>query len=221
MIFSKEFAIKFYPKYIDLFERLNNNVLFHKTIKSVQCKQIYGDYNDYLNTFIKNEISDRPIDYLEFGVYGGRRIKQWIELNKHPDSRFFGFDTFTGLPEEFQKNHPKGKFNVNGQLPVINDKRVKFIKGLFQETLDNFLKQFTKNTDSILVIHLDADLYSSTLYCLTKLDHLLRDSFVMFDEFGDLQHEFAAFYDYTHSYYRKYTILYRHSNWRHLIIRIN
>lgn len=223
MIFSKEFVIHFYPKYIRLFERLNNNVLFHKMIKEgggIYCKEINGTYNDYLNVFMKKEIGYRPIDYLEFGVYQGRTIEMWTQLNSHPESRFFGFDTFTGLPEDYQKNHPKGDFNVAGQPPTINDHRVKFVKGLFQEALPNFLNNFSKTKDSTLIVHLDADLYSSTLYCLTKLDFLLDDSFLIFDEFGDLEHEFAAFYDYIRSYYRDYILLYRHSKWRHVIIKI-
>lgn len=55
---------------------------------------------------------------------------------------------------------------------------------------------------------MDADLYSSTLYVLTKLDRLFDEkTIITFDEFAYLDREFLAFYDYTRSYYRDYEII--------------
>jgi hypothetical protein len=49
-----------------------------------------------------------------------------------------------------------------------------------------------------LVVHYDADLYSSTLFALTKIDILKQDYIAVFDEFtGD---ETRALYDYMDAY---------------------
>jgi hypothetical protein len=88
---------------------------------------------------LNNEIAaNGPIDYLEFGVYQGDAINFWTDLNRHPDSRFFGFDTFEGLPEDwrfFTSVVPRGTWGMGGKPPEIRDPRVNFIKGIFQESL--------------------------------------------------------------------------------------
>lgn len=58
-----------------------------------------------------------------------------MRINTCPDSRFFGFDTFEGLPEDWTAgNTRKGGFDVGGAVPDLPDPRVRFVKGLFQET---------------------------------------------------------------------------------------
>jgi len=47
-----------------------------------------------------------------------------------------------------------------------------FIKGMFQDTLDNFLTDFTPREK--FVVHNDSDLYSSTLFTLVKLHRILK-----------------------------------------------
>lgn len=160
---------------------------------------------EYLNdTFIR----EKNIYFLEFGVYKGYSINTWLSIHKNANSRFFGFDTFEGLPEDWIKITTvlhKGEFSTEGHFPQINDGRVSFIKGLFQDTLDKFLGSFIDDRQK--VIHMDADLFSSTLYVLTKLDNKLhRGDIIIFDEFtsGD---EYLAFVNYADSYCRKYEIL--------------
>ena len=138
--------------------------------------------------------SNTQISFIEFGTFEGYSIKKFLELNENPDSRFVGCDTFTGLPEKWNKM-PKGMWNVDGKLPVIEDKRVKFIEGKFQDTYS----QIEQNIDSkkIILIHFDADLYSSTLFLLTKLDKF-KEYYAIFDEFTG--HESRAIYNYCQSY---------------------
>lgn len=158
---------------------------------------------DFLNRDILNNC---PISFLEFGVFRGESLRHWSSINTDPASRFVGFDCFEGLPEDWGKR-TKGAFNVDGKIPDIDDERVSFVVGFFQHTLGSFLAK-ANELDNRLVIHLDADLYSSTLYCLTMLDHLIKPgTVVIFDEFSDVRHEFSAFYDYVRSYLREFTIL--------------
>jgi hypothetical protein len=131
------------------------------------------------------------IDYLEFGVHQGHSIFHFAGENKSSNSRFFGFDTFTGLPEDWNKDFRRGHFDMAGKPPRTGDARVEFVVGSFQETLPKFVTNF--KTDNPIIVHLDCDLYSSALYCLTKLDTALPPGTILiFDEFGDVQHEFRA-----------------------------
>lgn len=168
-------------------------------------------------------IGDRPITYLEFGVFEGRSLRHWVELNQHPDSRFYGFDSFEGLPEDWKRfdgQMVKSHFDVNGALPDIDDDRVSFVPGWFQDTVDIFLEKF--EPEEQLVLHVDSDLYSSALYVLTRLDALLvPGTIVIFDEFSSVLNEFAALENYCSAYQREYDVL--ASAWHyfgHLAIRM-
>jgi O-methyltransferase len=159
---------------------------------------LYG----YLNEHV---LRGEAMDYLEFGVYKGDTMRLWTSINKSAGSRFAGFDSFEGLPEKWSNligEMPAGTFDTGGVLPDIKDPRVRFVKGWFQKTLPGFLSTFeAKNR---LVVHCDADLYSSTLYALTMLNGYLKPgSIVIFDEFSSVTHEFRALLDFSSAYQRK------------------
>ena len=161
---------------------------------------------DWLNASI---LENQPVSYLEFGVFKGDSIRYWSHLNTHASSRLAGFDTFTGLPEtwtHFIDKTDKGAFDVGGKLPQLDDARVSFVKGRFQESLPGFLSQFQPS--GRLVIHLDADLYSATLYVLTMLNsRITAGTVLILDEFSSVLHEFRALEDYCSAYARDYEVL--------------
>lgn len=78
-----------------------------------------------------------------------------------------------------------GYFDRAGQIPVISDDRVRFVKGWFDQTILRELDRFrAESRDSVVVVHIDADLYSSALYCLTTLAQGFSNFYVLFDEYG-------------------------------------
>ena len=136
--------------------------------------------------------TDQAISVLEFGCWEGYSIKKFAELNSVEDSRFFGFDSFEGLPEYWTRDNPNGTFDVQGQLPVVDDQRISFVKGWFQNTLVPFLDDHQMN--KTLFVHYDADLFSATLYVLLELDRLKKPYYAVFDEFTG--HESQAVWRY-------------------------
>jgi O-methyltransferase len=135
------------------------------------------------------------VTYLEFGVFRGDSLAWWAGQLCDPACRFVGFDTFFGLPEAWAEGRPAGSFSTSGAIPKINDSRVSFEVGLFQNTLPKFLTSFCRA--GRLLVHLDADLYSSTSFALISLGPSLQGGdILMFDEFADPCHEFRAFCDF-------------------------
>ena len=107
---------------------------------------------------------------------------------------FVGFDSFEGLPQGWAAGPWfKGQYSQAGAVPVIDDKRVKFFKGWFNQTLPTY----SVPDHEVLVVNLDADIYSSTIYVLQWLRPLLKSgSFIYFDEFNHVEDELRAFEEY-------------------------
>jgi hypothetical protein len=154
-----------------------------------------------------------PVNVIELGVLRGHSLRLWLQASTHPDSRFYGLDTFEGLPEPWQHvvgASPKGTFSAGGRVPDIADPRVVFHKGLIQAELKPLLQQ-VDFTRAPLIVHFDADLYSATLYGLATLDTVLaprvRTYIAVFDEFSSANDEFRALRDYSTAYLRDFAVL--------------
>lgn len=200
----------------------------NKMSRSTTNSDFYTPFREYTkrvhlheSVISSQDLAAKPIHYLEFGVAGGTSFTWWVKANQHPDSRFFGFDTFEGLPEDWHF-FKKGAFSFD--IPFLEDERGTFIKGLFQDTLYTFLDNYRKTLDSpevVRVLHMDADLYSSTLFALTMMAPFLRKGdIVLFDEFNIPNHEFAAWSDFIKSYYIKYEVIGSVNNFYQTAIRI-
>jgi hypothetical protein len=116
---------------------------------------------------------------LEFGVFSGRTInyiaskRNWI-VN--------GFDSFDGLPEFWRDGFEKGHFAV-ADLPQINS-NVRLHKGWFDKTITPFLKNCEIQSDFIAYMHVDCDLYGSTVTIFEQVGHLIKSgSVIVFDEY--------------------------------------
>jgi O-methyltransferase len=176
----------------------------------------YDKRFDLFNYVIdKEKISE--INYLEFGVSKGQSFRWWVENNTHPESRFYGFDTFTGLPEDWGP-FKKGDMSA-GKIPVVSDSRHQFYQGLFQQTLPGFLKSFDNSKK--MIIHLDADLYTATYFVLNQMSTFLKSGDILFfDEFNVPMHEFKAFTEFVSAYYLDYEVIGAVNNFYQIAIRI-
>ena len=95
-----------------------------------------------------------------------------------PFKKGFGFDTFTGLPEDWH-SEPSGTYSSFGSIPKI--KGGEFIVGKFEDTLPKF---FSQKRPLASLINFDADLYSSTLCALNYSNKVIDEKTILvFDEF--------------------------------------
>ena len=164
--------------------------------------------------------------FLEFGVWKGASINYIAD--KLPEKTIYGFDSFEGLPEDWRESGSeeekswlqealgvqgfvKGAFSLDGKLPKVRN-NVQLIKGWFDQTLPAFLKQ---NQENVAFIHMDCDLYASTLTVLTALaDRIQKGAIIVFDEYchypGWEEGEFKAFKEFTETHHIKFKYIASH-----------
>lgn len=148
------------------------------------------DSREQVFAIAAEEIRDRQVLYLEFGVYHGESMRIWSSLLRNPTSNLHGFDSFEGLPESWDLSLEKGHFAMDGSVPVIDDSRVSFVKGWFSETLP----QYVLPPHEQLFVNFDADRYSSTKTVLDFLKHQISfGTYLYFDNFQAREHESKAF----------------------------
>ena len=153
--------------------------------------------------FVAGEVRDRAVLYMEFGVFQGDTTRYWSRLLRNPNSKLHGFDSFEGLPEAWGDKFPKGGLTVNGAIPVIDDPRVQFFKGWF----DQSLPKYEVPEHEVLILNFDADLYSSTIYVLNHMStYIVPGTYLYFDEFWDPEHELRAFMEFCSSSERKFAL---------------
>lgn len=126
---------------------------------------------------------------LEFGVFEGRSLE--VVADKRGRQAVFGFDSFTGLPEDYRPHVRTGEFAV-GALPDVLG--AELVVGWFDDTLPGFLAAHPGPVD---FVHVDGDLYSSAVTVLDLVGpRLAVGSVLVFDEFfnfpGWEEHEFRA-----------------------------
>src|SRR5437773_4716673 len=214
--FSKFFLNLVYLSKFSSWANKNKKISFNDFPSKWDYKKRFALYK----WVIENErLANCEINYIEFGVADGHSMRWFVQQNANQQSCFYGFDTFTGLPEDFGV-YKKGTFNTNNQVPNIQDSRVKFFQGLFQQTVPRFLQELNKDRRNVIMM--DADLYSATLYALTSLAPFLKkNDIIFFDEFAVPTHEFKAFLDFTQSYYIDLQLIAATSNYYFSAFKVN
>jgi len=156
----------------------------------------FGTNTGLLHWALQQIASDlqAPGPVVECGVYHGFSLAQLAASTKRP---IHGFDSFEGLPEEWKPGEPAGSYSTQGQIPSTSA-HVKLHRGWFEDTLPDFANQLK---ESIALLHVDCDLYSSTRTVLSTLGpKLCPGSLLVFDDFlayaGYEQHEFRAAHEY-------------------------
>ena len=136
-------------------------------------------------------------DYYEFGVFRGYtllRSQQSARRLAIRDARFWGFDSFQGLPAVSGKDAEDGLFfegqfscsleEVKKQLAAhgADMDRITLIEGYFSDSLTPRLRE-SHEFRPVGVALIDCDLYSSTREALEWLAGLLQEnSILLFDD---------------------------------------
>lgn len=114
---------------------------------------------------------------LEFGVGHGESLG-WL-ASEAAGRRVVGFDSFEGLPEDWRTGFERGAFD--DASPDRPGSPGELVVGWFDDTLPEFL---SGTGEPISLLHVDCDLYSSTVTVLAAaLPRMAPGGVVVFDEF--------------------------------------
>lgn len=109
---------------------------------------------------------------VEFGVGGGDSLRMIAEILP-----VIGFDSFSGLPEDWRPGFTKGKFSE--YEPPRDVPGATVVVGWFEDTAVGY-----DWPEQIKLIHMDADLYSSTMTALDSIGEYIEPGcIIVFDEF--------------------------------------
>lgn len=133
-------------------------------------------------------------DLVEFGTWQGQGLRLFdLAAEEKINKKLVGIDSFEGLPETSTIWH-KGSFS-NTNCETVKERLeqdtkhftgVELIKGWFNDP--NVAKSLYNIVDDIAIVHLDADLGSSTSEALAILDPYFKKRkqpmYVLFDDWG-------------------------------------
>jgi predicted O-methyltransferase YrrM len=165
-----------------------------QTLEYIRANMIDAPYFEKHQALVEHalgEVSGHGL-YLEFGVGRGKSMR-WIA--SQVSGAIHGFDSFEGI-QEYWNGNPVGSF-AQKKLPKVPG-NVEFHVGYFDATLPGFLE---KHAGPVAFLHVDCDLYSSTVTILEALGNRLQPgAIVLFDEYYNFhrwqEHEFKAFQEF-------------------------
>jgi hypothetical protein len=128
----------------------------------------------------------------EFGVAQGETARWLSSKVDNPSFTYFGFDTFTGLPEDWFRHgvryRPSGFFDNGGEAPNLQDPRFYFRKGLIEESLPVLLNDVKSVGKKVFLF--DFDLYKPTKFAWKHIqEYIGSGDYIYFDEAFDSEHE--------------------------------
>lgn len=115
---------------------------------------------------------------VEFGVFEGASIRALASLTKE---HVYGFDSFEGLKEDWKGwAARKGTFDLGGAMPNVPP-NVTLLKGWFEETLPQFLRE---HPEPFSFVHVDCDTCEAAQTILALAgDRFRPGTVVVFDEY--------------------------------------
>ncbi|HEX3785499.1 MAG TPA: class I SAM-dependent methyltransferase [Pseudonocardiaceae bacterium] len=154
---------------------------------------------------------------LEFGVYSGHTLR--IIRDARKGTEIYGFDSFQGLPEAWRPNIPAGAFHAP-EVPEIDGAQL--VVGWFDDSLPPFLAE---HADPVTFLHVDCDLYSSTVTVLANAGpRLVPGSVIVFDEYwnypGWQDHEHRAWQEYVAASGTRFEYVAYSSNNEQVVVRV-
>lgn len=138
-----------------------------------------ADYEMSIHKHLIESTDKVSIDgyWCEFGVKQGRSLR-WL-IDRYPSQVIHGFDSWQGLPEDW--DHGVGKVaDMSCDQPTV-PAHIKLHKGWFKDTLPEWKQKYN---GPIAFLHMDADIYSSTKEVLISLnEQIVPGTVITFDEF--------------------------------------
>lgn len=206
----------------DISFSLQRNAVY-KTAKYVEKNmnktKSFQDKKEVMYYAIEEALKENGI-ILEFGVFQGESIN-FIASVVSKNKRIYGFDSFEGLPSNWRTNFEKGTFKIQS-LPDVSE-NVELVKGLFNETLPEFIENHKH--DKILLIHIDCDLYESTKVVFDILSKKIsKGMIIVFDEYfnypGWEEGEHKAFMEFINANHIEYEYIAYNSLHEQVVVRI-
>jgi hypothetical protein len=115
-------------------------------------------------------------DWVQYGVYDGYTARHLLRYLP-PDAELVLLDSFQGLPADWLPGFPAGTFALSVP-PTFADDRARVIPGMFADTAADALRG-----RDLALVHVDCDLYRSTLDALHACGVLRVGTVLLLDEY--------------------------------------
>jgi len=181
-------------------EDLINKFTKNNSVLNFNKKTSDNDLFPYLEYCLSHSLKSDDLLFMELGVFTGNTFN-CIRSSLPSSIKLYGFDTFTGLPEDWMVNdkdvlYAKGTFALD-YIPH-NTANTEFIAGNIEDTLEQFLRT---NDKKISFVHFDMDLYNPTLFALKQMhNYFVNGTILVFDDFYNLpgwnNYSFKSLLDY-------------------------